>query len=186
MGNNLSSSYKGYNCVLFSRSQNNDGEWITQNAGTFHVLPYIICLHNFWIAQHAVIRNNFFNGCPNLYIPSPDHQHIVCILSNHNFFKYLWLFLEAAWWRHQMATFSALLALCTGNLPPVTGEIPSQRPVTRSLDASFDLRLNKRLRNNCQAGDFRRHRAHYDLVIEGVKLRAVNRVEPRDHGVPLK
>ena len=28
---------------------------------------------------------------------------------------------------------------------PVTGESPSQRPVTRSLDVIFDLRLNKRL-----------------------------------------
>ena len=29
--------------------------------------------------------------------------------------------------------------------PPVTGEFPQQRPVTRSFDAFFDLRLNKRL-----------------------------------------
>ena len=48
------------------------------------------------------------------------------------------------WWRHQMETFSALLALCVGN-SPVTGEFPSQRPVTRSCDVLFDLRLNKRL-----------------------------------------
>ena len=27
------------------------------------------------------------------------------------------------WWRHQMETFSALLAICTGN-SPVTGEFP--------------------------------------------------------------
>ena len=47
------------------------------------------------------------------------------------------------WWRHQMETFSALLALCAGN-SPVTGEFPSQRPVTRNFDVFFDLRLNKR------------------------------------------
>ena len=47
-------------------------------------------------------------------------------------------------WRHQMETFSALLALCAGN-SPVPGEFPSQRPVTRSFDVFFDLRLNKRL-----------------------------------------
>ena len=45
-----------------------------------------------------------------------------------------------------METFCALLALCAGN-SPVTGEFPSQRPVTRSFDAFFDLRLNKRLSN---------------------------------------
>ena len=49
-----------------------------------------------------------------------------------------------AWWRHQMETFSALLALCAGN-SPVTGEFPSQMPVTRSFDVFFDLRSNKRL-----------------------------------------
>ena len=49
-----------------------------------------------------------------------------------------------AWWRHQMETFSALLALCVGN-SPVTGEFPAQRPVTRSFDVFFYLCLNKRL-----------------------------------------
>ena len=49
------------------------------------------------------------------------------------------------WWRHQMETFSALLAICAGN-SPVTGEFPAQRPVTRSFGVFFDLRLNKRLR----------------------------------------
>ena len=48
-----------------------------------------------------------------------------------------------AWWRHQMETFSALLAICAGN-SSVTGEFPAQRPVTQSFDVFFDLRLNKR------------------------------------------
>ena len=47
-------------------------------------------------------------------------------------------------WRHQMETFSALLTLCAGN-SPVTGEFSAQRPITRSFDVFFDLRLNKRL-----------------------------------------
>ena len=34
--------------------------------------------------------------------------------------------------------------ICAGNLP-VPGEFPLQRPVTRSFDVFFDLRLNKRL-----------------------------------------
>ena len=49
------------------------------------------------------------------------------------------------WWRHQMETFSASLAICAGN-SPVPGEFPAQRPVTRSFDVFFDLCLNKRLR----------------------------------------
>ena len=41
-----------------------------------------------------------------------------------------------------METFSALLALCARN-SPITGEFPSQRPVTRSFCVFFDLRLDK-------------------------------------------
>ena len=51
---------------------------------------------------------------------------------------------EKTWWRHQMETFSALLAFCAEN-SPVTGEFPTQRPVTRRFDVFFDLRLNKQL-----------------------------------------
>ena len=49
-----------------------------------------------------------------------------------------------SWWRHQMETFSALLALCAGN-SPVTGEFPTQRAVMRSFDVFFALRLYKPL-----------------------------------------
>ena len=49
-----------------------------------------------------------------------------------------------SWWRHRMEIFSALLAICAGN-SPVTGEFPTQRPVTRSFDVYFDLRPNKQL-----------------------------------------
>ena len=43
-----------------------------------------------------------------------------------------------------MEIFSASLAICAGN-SSVSGEFPAQRPVTRSFDVFFDLRLNKRL-----------------------------------------
>ena len=43
-----------------------------------------------------------------------------------------------------MESFSALLAIGAGN-SSVTGEFPSQRPVTRSIDVFFDLRVNRRL-----------------------------------------
>ena len=41
-----------------------------------------------------------------------------------------------SWWRHQIKTFSALLAPCAGN-SQVTGKFPSQRPVTQSFDVSL-------------------------------------------------
>ena len=52
-----------------------------------------------------------------------------------------------------METFPALLVLCDEN-SPVTGEFPSQKPVTRSFGVFFDLRLNKPAR-----------RAHYDITV---------------------
>ena len=62
--------------------------------------------------------------------PYKEHQHIVAQ--------------PKSWWRHQIETFSALLALCSAN-SPVTGEFPTQRPVKRSFDIFSYLRLNKRL-----------------------------------------
>ena len=44
-------------------------------------------------------------------------------------------------WRHEMETFSELLAICEGN-SPVSGEFPAQRPVTRSFDIFFDMHPN--------------------------------------------
>ena len=60
-------------------------------------------------------------------------------IGHHRF--WIWIY---TWWRHQMETFSALLALCAGNLP-VNDEFPAQLPVTRSFDVFIDLHPNKRL-----------------------------------------
>ena len=76
------------------------------------------------------------------------------------------VFLNWPWWRHQIETFSALLAICAGN-SPATGEFPAQRPVTRSFDVFPDLRLNRRLSkvSNHEVGDLRLYREHYDVTV---------------------
>ena len=83
-------------------------------------------------------RYNTFRFLQNIHIRHPTAclwgQDMVCLL---------WYEL-LSWCRHQMETFSALLAICAGN-SPVPGEFPTQRPVTRSSDVFFDLRLNKLL-----------------------------------------
>ena len=86
------------------------------------------------------------------------HQHALCIItmefhvwkqrkikaktSVDDYIKWICCHILWAWWRHQMETFSALLALCAGN-SPVPGEFPAQRPVTGSFHVFFDLSLNK-------------------------------------------
>ena len=72
-----------------------------------------------------------------------------------------------SWKCHQMETFSALLVISARN-PPITGEFPTQRPVTRSFAVFFDLRLNERLSKQGEAGDFKRHRSHYDVIVMDV------------------
>ena len=69
-----------------------------------------------------------------------------------------------SWWRHQMETFSALLALCV-EISPVTDKFSSQRPVARSFNVFFDLGLNIRLSKHRGTGDLIRHRAYYDLTV---------------------
>ena len=59
------------------------------------------------------------------------------------------------WWRHQMETFSALMAICAGK-SPVTGEFTAQRPVTRSFDFSLICVWINGWVNNGEAGDLRR------------------------------
>ena len=76
------------------------------------------------------------------------------------------------WWLHQMETLSVLLAICTRN-SPVTGEFPTQRPVTRSFDGFFDLRLNKRLSKQSWG-----YRAHYDVTVMSKYYGYINHIKP--------
>ena len=108
--------------------------------------------------------------CFNSSLPGQNGHHFTdvifkCIFMNEKFCILIWIALELvpkdpidsesilvwvmawhriAWWCHQIETFSTVLALCVGN-SLVTGQFPTQRPVTRSFDVFFDLHLNDRL-----------------------------------------
>ena len=70
---------------------------------------------------------------------------------------------------HRMQVANCMMTSSNGNIFRVTGhlcgEIPAQRPVMWSFDVFFDLRLNENLINNREAGDLRRYRAHYDVIV---------------------
>ena len=68
------------------------------------------------------------------------------------------------WWRHQMETFSSLLAICAGN-SSVPGEFPAQRPVTRSFDVCLICVWIDGWVNNREAGDLRRHLDYYEIIV---------------------
>ena len=70
----------------------------------------------------------------------------------------------SAWWRHQMETFSALLALCAGN-SPVPVNSPHKGQWRGALMFSLICaRINDWV-NNREAGDLRPHPGHYDVSV---------------------
>ena len=62
------------------------------------------------------------------------------------------------WWRHQMETFSALLALCAGNSP-------HKGQWRGALMFSLICAWTNSWANNGDSGDLRRHRAHYGVIV---------------------
>ena len=73
-------------------------------------------------------------------------------------------FLGIAWCRHQMETFSALLALCAGNSPgPVNS--PHKGQWRGALMFSLICVWINGWVNNREAGDLRRYRGHYDVNV---------------------
>ena len=74
-------------------------------------------------------------------------------------FKY-----ENPWWRHQMGTFSALLALCVG-IHRSSVNSPHKGHGRGALMLSLICAWIKGWVNNREAGDLRRHRTHYDVIV---------------------
>ena len=77
---------------------------------------------------------------------------------------------------HRITSPLCMMTSSNGNIFRVTGPlwgeftghrwIPLTRPVTRSFGVLFDLHLN----NSRDAGDMRRHCAHYDVTIMCVRV----------------
>ena len=119
---------------------------------TFCTWPYLIRLRLFYAGtkflNNGTVVEKMWNILGILWQNSAETMGCVSLECNQITCRCcssprVW-FSFSAWWRHQMETFSALLAFCAGNSPG-TGEFPSQRPTTRGFAVFFDLRLNKRL-----------------------------------------
>ena len=116
--------------------------------------PLVVSL----LTHICVTRPQWVNSCitTGIALDNGPVSNIVEPLSKqreHNYMTYVSDISQAlllsfrhsnAWWRHQLETFSVLLAICAGNSPG-TGEFLSQRPVARGFGVFFDLRFNKRL-----------------------------------------
>ena len=69
-----------------------------------------------------------------------------------------------SWWRHQMETFSALLAICAGN-SPVPVNSPHKGQWRGALMFSLICTRINAWVNNGEASDLRRNRGHYDVTV---------------------
>ena len=81
----------------------------------------LINIHTFWL-----VYTLFLKSCKMYKLSFV----LLCFVSERPYPNFM------SWWRYQMKTFSALLALWTGN-----------SPVTQGFDVFYDLRLNKLLSN---------------------------------------
>ena len=106
--------------------------------------PYI----NYDVEKHDYILMNMHTACAVLCSGVTETRS--------------WLYVQ--WWRHQMETFSASLALCAEN-SPVTGESPHKGQWRGALMFSLICALINGWVNNLEADDLRRHHTHYDVIV---------------------
>ena len=119
----------------------------------------IISLHGNWIDStcntnaHRVVNTQFFTS---MYMQLHKTIWIYHILLNIYYIS--WRFHDdVIKWKH----FPRYCPYC----PPVTGEFPTQRPVTRNLMFSLICSWISGWVNNHEAGDLRRRRTHYDVTV---------------------
>ena len=140
----------------------------------FRLSTYDVCAHLSYLRspndvifaqqhQYIYIYIAFFfliwlNHCRTLWFNMRlyDHQSPEFHRTLHN--RHL------SWWRHQMETFSALLALCAGN-SPVPVNSPHKGQWRGALMFSLICVWINNWVNNREAGDLRRHRSHYDVTV---------------------
>ena len=115
--------------------------------------------------QHVVTRNHqcvthtylTFSFQSKCFIP----KNMICSWYRHSRLNMPY-HIRNTWWRHQMETFSALLAICAGN-SPVPGEFPTQRQWRGALMFSLIcVWINSWVNNR----DLRHYRAHYDVSVK--------------------
>ena len=82
-----------------------------------------------------------------------DGKVIGCVIKCHNFLRVMQLLIYAP--------------ISTAVQPNISAHFYSQRPVTRSFDFSLISAWINGWVNNRQAGDLRRHHAHYDVIVMG-------------------
>ena len=93
-----------------------------------------------------------------------------------------WWLIHEKRWRHQIETFSAYLALCEDN-PVVTAVLPHKGHWRETLIFPRICAWANGWINNRDAGELKRHRAHYDVTVLVQQIMALTKVEPLTTGL---
>ena len=116
-----------------------------------------------WCTKLGVVQKRcsiVFRGHPSNLKVTWTEKSMIWI----NFKQNYWAGRSYPWWRHQMETFSALLAICAGN-SSATSEFPGKGQCHGALMFSLICVWINGWVNNREAGDLRRYRAHYDVTV---------------------
>ena len=135
-----------------------------------------------FLNQHLLIANLIIENKSQLnYTPNtnifPQRQCIFwkcCLQSGSHFFqssikisRYGHFYSLLPWWGHQMETSFASLAICAGNSPVNS---PHKGQWRGTLMLSLICALTNGWVNNGEAGDLRRHCAHYDVLVLTLRI----------------
>ena len=90
------------------------------------------------------------------------HSISVSVITPVGYFAALSSFIKLHKWRHQWDTFDALLAICVGNSPLNS---PRKDQLRGALMFSLICAWINGWVNNREAGDLRRFRANYDVIV---------------------
>ena len=139
-----------------------------------HCIPYARQALNYPVITSYKTRYEKLshNGSSNQVSPRWQKYYIVTDLLTDllhstgciTWHRCIYIYIYISWWRHQMETFSALLAIWAGiHRSPVNSLHKGQwrgALMFSSICSWINGWENKR-----EAGDLRRHRAHYDVTI---------------------
>ena len=113
---------KGQYCGVITISWRHDDDYL---PGSRHSRMYTSIVSMQWLSallcrKHSRIMSRSSKWCCKT-LRETKYYYKWNTMAQHRLFS-----IYLTWWRHQMETFSALLAICAGN-SPVTGEFPSQK-----------------------------------------------------------
>ena len=115
-------------------------------------------------------RNSHSLSLKNVLYTFSIRQYVK--IETNTIFHHIALIFKFSWWRHQMETFSALLALCAGNSPvPVIS--PHKGQWRGALMFSLIYAWINDWVNNREAGDLRRQRGHCDVIVMCIKKNVI-------------